>query len=160
MNLNSVHQDHVALATPQSELEEAVGTSIARRWAFSLTSLFFIVLQSACSFVVAASGLRVLIGLGALAAVTAGAQAPPTGLHRDEIRIPMMILAVVGSLINLYVIWRIRSLRKRQSSQWRQQAISRKRIWGENTQIALASLTLILVAAEFFAHLYIFRLVR
>jgi hypothetical protein len=71
----------------------------------------------------------------------------------------MMILAIGGSLINLYVIWRIRSLRKRQSSQWRQQPISRKRIWGENTQIALAILTLILVAAEFFAHLYVFRLV-
>jgi hypothetical protein len=159
MDLNPVHQDQVALGTPQSELDEAVGTSTARRWAFSLTSLFFIVIQSACSLVMAVSGLRVLIALGALAAVTAGAQAPPTGLHRDEIRIPMMILAVLGSLINLYVIWRIRSLRKRQSSQWRQQPISRKRIWGENTQIALAILTLILVAAELFAHLYIFRLV-
>jgi hypothetical protein len=159
MRLNHLHQDQVALGTRQSELEETAGTSTARRWAFSLTSLFFIVLQSACSLVMALSGVRVLIGLGALAAVTAGAQAPPTGLHSDEIRIPMMILAVAGSLINLYVIWKIRSLRKRQSSRWRQQPISRKRIWGENTQIALAILTLLLVAAEFFAHLYVFRLV-
>jgi hypothetical protein len=71
----------------------------------------------------------------------------------------MMILAIGGSLINLYVICRIRSLRKRQSSQWRQHPISRRRIWGENTQTALAILTLILVAAEFLAHLYVFRLV-
>jgi hypothetical protein len=159
MRLNPVHEDQMVLGTPRSKFEETVGTPTARRWAFSLTSLFFILLQSACSLVIAVSGIRVLIGLGALAAVTAAAQAPPTGLHRDEIRIPMMILAIGGSLINLYVIWRIRSLRKRQSSQWRQQPISRKRIWGENTQIALAILTLILVAAEFFAHLYVFRLV-
>jgi hypothetical protein len=39
MRLNHVHQDQVALGTRQSELEEAVGTSTARRWAFSLTSL-------------------------------------------------------------------------------------------------------------------------
>jgi hypothetical protein len=45
-----------------------------------------------------------------ISAVTVGAQVPPGGLHRDAIRIPMMIVAVVGSLINLYVIWRIRSL--------------------------------------------------
>jgi hypothetical protein len=159
MSLNPVHQDQVAVATPQSELKEAVGTTIAQRWAVSLTSLFFILLQSVCSLLMAVSGVRVLIGLGALAAVTAGANAPSTGLHRDQIRIPMMILAVVGSLINLYVIWRIRSLRSRKSSQWRQQPISRKRIWGEKAQIALAILTLILVAAEFFAHHYIFRLV-
>jgi hypothetical protein len=159
MRLNPVHEDQMVLGTPRSEFEETVGTSTARRWAFSLTGLFFILLQSACSLVIAVSGIRVLIGLGALAAVTAGAQVPPTGLHSDEIRIPMMILAIGGSLINLYVIWRIRSLRKRQSSQWRQQPISRKRIWGENAQIALAILTLILVAAEFFAHLYVFRLV-
>jgi hypothetical protein len=108
----------------------------------------------------ALSGIRALIGLGALAVATAGAQAPPGGLHRDAIRIPMMIFAVVGSLVNLYVIWRIRSLRKRRSSQWRQQPISRNRIWGENTQIAIAILTLILVGAEFFSHLYVFRFVR
>jgi hypothetical protein len=108
----------------------------------------------------ALSGIRALIGLGALAVATAGAQEPPGGLHRDAIRIPMMIFAVVGSLVNLYVIWRIRSLRKRPSSQWRQQPISRNRIWGENTQIAIAILTLILVGAEFFSHLYVFRFVR
>ena len=82
------------------------------------------------------------------------------GLHRDAIRIPMMIVAVVGSLINLYVIWRIRSLRKRPSAQWRQQVIPRKKIWSENAQVAMAVVTLVLVAAELFSHLYIFRFVN
>jgi hypothetical protein len=79
MRLNPVHEDQVVLGTSRSEFEETVGTFAARRWAFSLTSLFFILLQSVCSLVIAISGVRVLIGLGALAAVTAGAQAPPTG---------------------------------------------------------------------------------
>jgi hypothetical protein len=148
-----VHQDHVVVKMPKRQPQPA------QRWAVGLTSLFFIVLQSACSFVMTISGVRVLIGLGALAAVTAGAQAPPSGLHRDAIRIPMMILAIGGSVINLYVIWRVRSLRHRASSQWRRQPVSRRRIWGENTQIVLALVTLLLVAAEFFSHLYIFRFV-
>jgi hypothetical protein len=148
-----VHQDHIVVKMPKRQPQPA------QRWAVGLTSLFFIVLQSACSFVMAISGVRVLIGLGALAAVTAGAQAPPSALHRDAIRIPMMILAIGGSVINLYVIWRVRSLRHRASSQWRRQPVSRRRIWGENTQIVLALVTLLLVAAEFFSHLYIFRFV-
>jgi hypothetical protein len=146
--------------TVQSDLGDPVDARFGRRWAVGITSLAFIALQSACSFVIAVSGVRVLIGLGALAAATLGAHAPPSGLHRDAIRIPMMILAVAGSLINLYVIWRVRSLRKRPSAQWRQQPISRRRIWGENTQLALAVLTLVLVVAELFSHLYIFRFVR
>jgi hypothetical protein len=107
----------------------------------------------------ALSGVRLIIGLGALAAVAAGARGPASGFHQDAIRIPMMTLAVLGSCINLYMIWRIRSLRKRPSSKWRQQPISRRRLWGERVQVTLAIVTLVLVAAEFISHHYIFRLV-
>jgi hypothetical protein len=88
------------------------------RWLVSLTSFLFILLQSACTAVIAASGVRVLIGLGALAAA-AGLHRPAEGFHDDAIRIPMMVFAVLGSLVNLYVIWRIRSLRARPAAQWR-----------------------------------------
>jgi hypothetical protein len=107
----------------------------------------------------ALSGVRLVIGLGALAAVVAGARGPATGFHQDAIRIPMMTLAVLGSCINLYMIWRIRSLRKRPSSKWRQQPISRRRWWGEQVQITLGIIALVLVVAEFLSHHYIFRLV-
>jgi hypothetical protein len=69
----------------------------------------------------------------------------------------MMVLAVLGAGINLYMIWRIRSLRKRPSSQWRQPPVSSRRLWGERVQITLAVATLILVMAEFVSHHYIFR---
>jgi hypothetical protein len=107
----------------------------------------------------ALSGVRLIIGLGALAAVAEGAKGPATGLHQDAIRIPMMALAVLGSCINLYMIWRIRSLRKRPSSQWRQQPISSWRLWGERVQVTLAVVTLVLALAEFLSHHFIFRLV-
>jgi hypothetical protein len=160
MRLNSAGNEQAIADREDVGREQSVDRPDSRGWLVSLTSLVFIVLQSACSVAMAISGIRVLIGLGALAAVTAGAQVPPGGLHRDAIRIPMMIVAVVGSLINLCVIWRIRSLRKRPSAQWRQQVIPRKKIRSENAQVAMAVVTLVLVAAELFSHLYIFRFVK
>jgi hypothetical protein len=125
-----------------------------RSWIVGLTSLFFIVLQSACTAVMAISGVRVLIGLSALAAA-AGLHRPAFGFHRDAIRIPMMIVAVLGSVINLYVIWRIRSLRARPSSQWRMASVTDRQRRSETLQILLAIVTLVLVAAEYVTHLII-----
>lgn len=154
-----VTTERAVVASQRSETRELSGDRGVRRWAVGLTSLFFIALQSACTLVMALSGVRLIIGLGALAAVAAGAKGPATGLHQDAIRIPMMALAVLGSCINLYMIWRIRSLRKRPSSQWRQQPISSRHRWGERVQITLAVVTLVLVLAEFLSHHYVFRLV-
>jgi hypothetical protein len=116
-----------------------------------LTSFIFILLQSACTAVMAISGLRLLIGLGSLAA----ASFIPGfifSIHADKIRIPMMVIAVLGSVLNLYVVWRIRSLRARPASQWRTQPVTAKQRRSETIQIALSILTLLLVVAEILAH--------
>jgi hypothetical protein len=123
-----------------------------RTWLVSMTSFLFIVLQSACTAVIAISGVRVAIGLSALGAATFGIHAPAHGFHRDAIRIPMMIAALAGSLINLYVIWRIRTLRARPASQWRVQAVTPKRRRSELLQLVLSVITLVLVAAEWITH--------
>jgi hypothetical protein len=123
-----------------------------RTWLVSMTSLIFIVLQSACTAVIAISGVRVAIGLSALVEATIGIHAPAGGFHRDVIRIPMMLAATIGSLINLYVIWRIRTLRARPSSQWRMQAVTAKQRRSELFQIVLAIITLVLVATEWITH--------
>jgi hypothetical protein len=108
-------------------------------------------LQSACSAVIAISGLRVAIGLSALAAA-AGIHAPARGFHQDAIRIPMMVLAFLGAVINLYVVGKVRRLRKRPSSQWRQQPLTKEKLNSERFQIALSILTLLLLAAEWLTH--------
>ncbi|NYF51912.1 hypothetical protein [Tunturiibacter gelidoferens] len=128
-----------------------------KTWLVTATSLVFIVLQSACTAVIALSGVRVAIGLSALASATFGIHPHPTGFHRDAIRIPMMIAATLGSFVNLYVIWRIRSLRTRPSSQWRTQPATPSQRRSEHLQIALAVITLILVAAEWITHSMIHR---
>ena len=111
----------------------------------------FAILQSACTAVLAVSGFRVLIGLGALA-IAAGTDAPAKGFHGDSIRIPMMLLALAGALGNLYMLWRVRSLRARPAAQWRMQPGTKAKIRSERLQFALAILTLFVLAAELVAH--------
>jgi hypothetical protein len=120
------------------------------RW-LNWSAILFAILQSACTAVIAISGIRVAIGLSALAAA-AGIHAPAKGFHQDAIRIPMMLLALAGSLINLFVIWKIRNLRKRPASQWRQKPVPASKRRAENLQIALSVLTLALLAAEWLTH--------
>jgi hypothetical protein len=63
-----------------------------------------------------------------------------------------MVVAVCGSVLNLYVVWRIRSLRARPASQWRVQPVTAKERRSETIQIVLSILTLLLVVAEILGH--------
>jgi hypothetical protein len=123
---------------------------------FNWSTLVFAILQSACTAVIAISSVRVAIGLSALAAA-AGIHAPAHGFHQDAIRIPMMAFAFLGSVINLYAVWKVRRLRTRPASQWRQQPVTKKKLNSERLQIALSILTLFLLAAEWITHPLIHR---
>ncbi len=120
------------------------------------SSIAFALLQSVCSAVIAISGLRVAIGLGALASA-AGADGFVQRFHQDLIRIPMMTLALAGALLNLFVLRRVRKLRNRPAAQWRQKPLSAKKKNSERLQYALSILTLILLAGEWFAHTLLHR---
>jgi hypothetical protein len=125
------------------------GTS--RSWIVAAGSFCFALLQSACTAVTAISGLRLLIGVTSL---TAASLIPGFifTIHTDRIRIPMLIIAVVGSVVNLYVLWRIRSLRSRPASQWRVQPATGKQLRSEKLQLILSVLTLVLVIVECTLH--------
>jgi hypothetical protein len=125
-------------------------------WAVSLTSLLFILLQSACTVAVAFSGVNAAVGLGSFAAAV-GLTRLTGSFHADLIRIPMMVLALAGSLFTLYIVRRARVLRARPASQWRVRALSPKEKRKETFQIALSTLTIILIVAEFGSHLWITR---
>ncbi|MBV8436153.1 MAG: hypothetical protein JOY95_01410 [Silvibacterium sp.] len=133
--------------------DQAVSTESAGRAArwVNWSSFIFAFLQSLCTAVLAVSGIRVVIGLGALAAA-AGTNAPERGFHQDAIRIPMMLLALVGALLNLYVLWRQWNLRRRPASQWRIQPLSSKEKRSQWLQFVLAIVTLALLGMEWWAH--------
>ena len=123
-----------------------------RPWMIGLTSLFFILLQSACTAFMALSGLRLVVGLGALAAATGGLRLIDS-IHGGAIRISMEIVAAGGAVVNLYAIWRVRSLRARSSSQWRLAPVSASKKRDEVIQAIIAVVTLLLVATEWVFHM-------
>jgi hypothetical protein len=129
-----------------SKLQEPKGMRV-----LSGASFLFALLQSLCTAVLAISGVRVAIGLTALAAAS-GIYAPARGWHQDAIRIPMLILATAGAVVNLAVLAWIWHLRSRPAAQWRKREISRKERRSERLQVALAILTLILVGLETWTH--------
>jgi hypothetical protein len=115
------------------------------------SALFFAVLQSVCSAFIALGSVRLLIGIGAFAAASSVLKLADR-MHVAAIRIPMMLIALAGSLLNLVVLWQVWRLRKRSASAWRQQPVSKKKITSEWLQFTLSILTLLLLAAEFMAH--------
>jgi hypothetical protein len=98
----------------------------------------------------AISGLRLLIGVTSLAASILPGFI--FAIHAQRIRIPMLVVAVLGSVVNLYVLWRIWSLRSRPASQWRIQPVTPKQRRSERLQFVISILTLALVITESLFH--------
>ena len=115
------------------------------------SSLFFALLQSICTFFLALSGVRLVIGIGSVV-LSAGAAAVLEKFHANWIRLPMVGLALLGSLLNLVVLIQIRILRSRPASRWRQRPLSPKEVRMERVQWFLSFATLILVAIEEYFH--------
>ena len=115
------------------------------------SSFFFALLQSICTFFLALSGVRLVIGIGSVV-LSAGAATALEKFHANWIRLPMVGLALLGSLLNLVVLIQIRSLRSRPASRWRQRPLSPKQVRMERVQWFLSFATLILVAIEEYLH--------
>jgi hypothetical protein len=133
-----------------------VDSSLGRIRAVGWTSVLFALLQSLCTAVLTISGIRVAIGLTALAAAS-GIYAPAKGWHQDAIRIPMLVVATAGAVINLAVIWWMRHLRNRPSAQWRRREPTAKEKRSVRLQIAMAVITLVLVGLETWTHTLVHR---
>jgi hypothetical protein len=133
-------------AEPPPSLSERIADS---RY-LGISAFLFAFLQTVCPAVVAISGVRVLIGLGALA--VAGTGTVRHAWHADTIRIPMMLIAAFGAALNLFVIWHVRRLRARPAAQWRIAPLSPGKLRSERVQIILAVLTFVCLAAEWITH--------
>jgi len=127
------------------------GGSGTTQRAIAWTGFFLALLQSICTFFAALSGLRLVIGIGSLA-VSAGVAAILDRFHADWIRLPMIGLALIGSLLNLVILAQIRRLRHRPASQWRQVPLSPQKIRMERAQVILSIATLVLIGIEEYLH--------
>jgi len=120
--------------------------------AIAWSSFFFALLQSVCTFLAALDGLRLAIGITSVA-LSAGSGALLGRLHADWIRVPMVVLALLGALLNLIVLLQVRRLRNRPASRWRQVPVSPGKLRIERLQFALSIATFVLIAVEEYLHL-------
>src|SRR5712691_4354174 len=156
--MSSPSTERIKESPEPSRFDPTVATGIgvlASSKLINWSALFFAALQSACSAFIALNGVRILIGVGAFAAAS-GALKLADRMHIAAIRIPMMLLALAGSVLNLVALWQVWRLRRRPASAWRQQPVSKQKIASEWFQFTLSVLTLFLLAAEFIAHRILF----
>jgi hypothetical protein len=125
---------------------------VRSRGVIAWSSFFMALLQSICGAIVAIDGLRVAIGIGALALST-GAGAAMVRFHTDSIRVPMIVIALLGSLLNLAILMHVRHLRNRPAAQWRKKPLSRHQRRTELAQLVLSLSTLVLIGLEEYLHL-------
>lgn len=116
------------------------------------SSLLFSILQSVCTAVVAINGVRFAIGLGSLA-MTVGLGASLDRFHEITwLRVTLMVGAVGGSLLTLFVVLHSRNLRNKPAARWRMRPLTVRQRRMEAWQIALSVLTLALVLTEEYLH--------
>jgi hypothetical protein len=120
------------------------------RW-LNWSGFFLAFIQSVCSTFIALHGIRLLVGIGAIV-LASSAWHLAERLHVNAIRIPMMLIALFGALLNLAALQQVRRLRRRSASAWRQRQLTRAKLRSESLQLALSVLTLILLIAEEIAH--------
>lgn len=147
MSINSVQPSQ--LNDLSNRIMEGEANNARRVIAWS--SFLFALLQNICGAVVAINGLRLAIGVGALA-FTTGAGLDVARFHAAWIRRPMIALALVGSLMNLAIFLHVRHLRNRPASQWRQKPLSPSKLRMERVQLLLSLATLLLIGIEEYLH--------
>jgi hypothetical protein len=145
--------------SPSEPIESRVITTptvtdepVHRQGLIAWSSFFFALLQSICGAIVAINGLRLAIGIGSLALST-GVGAAMVRFHTDAIRVPMIVLALLGSLLNLAILLHVRHLRQRPAAQWRLKPLSQHQRRTELAQLILSLATLVLIGVEEYFHL-------
>ncbi len=121
-----------------------------KRWfpTVAWTSLAFAVIQSMCTLMQGLGFGRLVINFLSLAAASS-VFATTRFIHQNAFRIPMISIAVIGSVLNLIVVAQVRRLRNRPSAKWRLDMSSLpKKLRQERWQIALSIITLVVVAIE------------
>ena len=147
---------HIDASNPRSEVKQLVDKDrTALPGIIGLSSFGFALLQSICTLFAAVDGFRVMLGISSLL-ISASVGSFLDRIHSDWIRIPMILFALVGSLLNLAVLMQVRRLRNRPASKWRQMAPTRRKMRMEHLQLLLSVATLIFIGVEEFLHLRLF----
>jgi len=138
-------------STSVTELKNMTSTASASPAEVSVkqssATFLLAVTEAVCVFYVSAakSGF-------ALASASIAASGWATVLHRDIFRIPILAVAMAGSLLSVYLLWHAQRLRAASAAAWRRRQLTRKERWRIGTVLALSLMTMIVTAAEILIH--------
>jgi adenylate cyclase len=136
-----------------SDREKAVASMpaadpIAIRQRVGMGTVLFTIFGAPCAVAATLNPLAVLLGIGTLM----GALSPALDvLDAAQIRIPLQLLAVLGSAINLYVIWHGR-VRRQPSGDDHLTVRERRKV---NFILGLSIFSLLAVAYEIYVHIVV-----
>jgi len=119
----------------------------------SIGAVLFAILGAPCAAVALVGPLAVVLGLGSVFAALSTSVF--SVLDIDPIRIPLMLLALLGAGANLYTVWRGHRLRHRAAVEDRYVALTRLEARRAFAVVALAGLTVAFVVFEMVAHAYL-----
>jgi hypothetical protein len=142
------YKEYVKL--PSSDLPPETTQSNPGRLLLTWGALALAAAESLCVAAVGLSGVRVALGLSSLLA--AGASGPAHGWHQERIRVPLLIIGVIGAVLSLLLLWNEEKLRRNPSSAWRIKPLTPKQRRVRWFQLSAAVVTLLLVLAEVITH--------
>lgn len=113
----------------------------------SWTTLIISIIEAVCVFSVAAAKTGLVLGAAATALT-----GWTLSLHQDVIRIPLLLIAMAGAFINLYLLWKAHRLRTAPSAAWRRRPLTTRERWRIALVFSLAVATLVLGMTETYLH--------
>ena len=142
----------VAIVKQDSLVQNPDAPATERQLVVAGSSLLFSILQGVCTSVVAINGIRFALGLGSLA-MTVGVGAALVHFHEITwLRVTLMLGALSGSVVTLFIVFHARRLRNKSSARWRLQPLTPRQRPMEALQIVMSVLTLILLVVEEYFH--------
>jgi len=142
MELKDVHAD-----SDLPGVESRAGRPNKKQVFLGFGSLAVAAIEAVCLFFVTANGLVLLLG-GASISLAQGAVL----FHSAAIRLPLLSLATLGAMLNLWLLFNAWRLRRAPSAQWRRRPIDQKERRRMIIVGTLSIITLLVVATELFLH--------
>jgi hypothetical protein len=137
-------------AAARAELGTFDMDSGRRRRAINVGAVVFALLGAPCAAATLIGPLAVVLGFGSLFG-TLGVTVLPL-LDEAPIRIPMLVLATLAAVANLYTVWHARQLRQQAAAEHRFMAVTRLERRRTIAVLVTACLALFFVAGELYAH--------
>lgn len=122
--------------------EEAPGRTFVGVGALTMSAV-----QAVCVFFVALAKMGILVGLASLFSTVIASR-----FHAPGVRTPVLTLALIGAVANLFMLRNWHRLRNAPAAAWRKRPLTPQQQWRLASLLAMSVVTIVLAAGEFLIH--------